>query len=133
MRRSQFAERAYDWAERAFVALLSGSIILRFLPTLTDHPFNAVLLKELKMIALLRQLADPGHGEGAQWAGMRIHLVRNPIMADLGYSSKLNAEWEFVTMLFGEGRRAANDFLKTNGEHLGERSTADLDMLLSEC
>ena len=55
-------------------------------------------------------------------------------MRDLDYSSKLNAEWEFVTTLFGESRRAANDFLKkTNGEHLGKRSTADLDMLLTEC
>jgi NTE family protein len=36
-------------------------------------------------------------------------------------------------MLFGEGRRAANDFLKIDGEHLGKRSTADLDVLLTEC
>ena len=27
------------------------------------------------MIALLRQVADPGDGEGARWAGMRIHLI----------------------------------------------------------
>jgi NTE family protein len=36
-------------------------------------------------------------------------------------------------MLFAEGRRAAGDFLNTNGEHLGKRSTADLDVLLAEC
>ena len=28
-------------------------------------------MKELRMIALLRQVADPGTGEGARWAGMR--------------------------------------------------------------
>jgi NTE family protein len=77
------------------------------LDRLNEVSFNAVLLKELKMIALLRELADPGHGEGAQWAGMRIHFVPNAIMADLGYSSKLNAEWTFLTMLRDEGRRAA--------------------------
>ena len=71
---------------------------------LNEVSFNAVLLKELKMIALLRQLADPGNGEGApQWASMRIHMVRNPIMAELGYSSKLNAEWPFLTMLRDPG------------------------------
>ena len=32
-----------------------------------------------------------------------------------------------------EGRRAATEFLQTDGEHLGEHSTADLDVLLSEC
>jgi NTE family protein len=36
-------------------------------------------------------------------------------------------------MLFAEGRRAAGEFLKTDGAHLGQRSTADLDVLLSEC
>jgi NTE family protein len=30
--------------------------------------FNAPLLKELRMIALLRQVADPGRTEGALWA-----------------------------------------------------------------
>src|ERR1700759_4701817 len=48
---------------------------------LNEVSFNAVLLKELRMIALLRQLAQPGDCEGAQWAGMRLHMVRNPIMA----------------------------------------------------
>ena len=36
---------------------------------LNEVSFNAVLLKELRMIALLRQVADPGDGEGARWAG----------------------------------------------------------------
>jgi NTE family protein len=31
--------------------------------------FNASLLKELRMIALLRQVADPGSAEGARWGG----------------------------------------------------------------
>jgi NTE family protein len=90
-------------------------------------------MKELRMIALLRQVADPGSGEGARWANMRVHRVVTDMLAQFGASSKLNAEWEFVTMLFTEGRRAAEAFLQTDGTHLGERSTADLDVLLSEC
>ena len=27
------------------------------------------------MIAMLRKVADPGRGEGAQWANMRIHRI----------------------------------------------------------
>src|SRR6201999_2366606 len=83
---------------------------------LNEVSFNAVLLKELRMIALLRQVADPGSGEGALWAGMRIHRVASDAMADLGYSSKLNAEWAFLTMLRDEGRRAAEAFLAAHGE-----------------
>jgi NTE family protein len=61
---------------------------------------------------------------------MRIHLVPNAIMADLGYSSKLNAEWAFLTMLRDEGRRAAQAFLTTHHEDLGHRSSLDIDRLL---
>jgi NTE family protein len=99
---------------------------------LNEVAFNAVLLKELKMIALLRRVADPGTGEGAHWANMRIHMVKNPLTAELGSSSKLNAEWEFLTMLRAEGRRQAELFLAEHGAAIGTRSTLDIDRLLEE-
>ncbi len=85
------------------------------------------------MIALLRQVADPGTGEGARWAQMRTHRIMTDLLAQFGASSKLNAEWEFIAMLRTEGRRAASEFLEINGKHLGRRSTADWDALLAEC
>ena len=97
---------------------------------LNEVSFNAVLLKELRMIALLRQIASPGDCEGAVWAAMRIHRVASERMLGLGYSSKLNAEWEFLCMLRDEGRRSADDFLAAHGEDLGQRSSLDLDLLL---
>jgi len=97
---------------------------------LNEVSFNAVLLKELRMIALLRQVADPGNGEGAAWAGMRIHRVVSGLMADLGYSSKLNAEWAFLIMLRDEGRKAAETFLAEHGEEVGRQSSFDIDRLL---
>jgi NTE family protein len=97
---------------------------------LNEVSFNAVLLKELRMIALLRQIADPGDTEGAAWAGMRIHRVASDLMVDLGYSSKLNAEWDFLCMLRDAGRSAAQSFLAAHGADLGRRSSYDLDILL---
>jgi NTE family protein len=97
---------------------------------LNEISFNAVTLKELRMIALLRRVADPGQSEGALWAGMRVHLVASPLMSELGYSSKLNAEWDFLCMLRDEGRRVTDAFLGTHGDSLGRRSTVDLDRLL---
>ncbi|MGA7324941.1 MAG: patatin-like phospholipase family protein [Rhodomicrobium sp.] len=99
---------------------------------LNEVSFNATLLKELRMIALLRQVANPGNTEGAQWAEMRIHRISSEIMVDLGYSSKLNAEWAFLSMLKDEGRRAAELFLDTHGDDLGHRSSLDLQALLEE-
>ena len=84
------------------------------------------------MIALLRQVADAGTGEGALWAGMRMHLIFSKTLDELGASSKFNAEWDFLSMLRDEGRRCAKSFLKTHGENVGKRSTLDLDALLED-
>jgi NTE family protein len=99
---------------------------------LNEVSFNAVLLKELRMIALLRKVAAKGEDEGARWAGMRIHLVASELMVELGYSSKLNAEWDFLVMLRNEGRKAADGFLAAHAADLGRRSSLDLDILLRE-
>lgn len=102
------------------------------LDRLNEVSFNATLLKELRMIAVLRQVVDAGSGEGALWAGMRIHLISSTAVDKLGASSKFNAEWDFLTMLRDEGRRSAEAFLATHGSDVGKRSTLDLDRLLSE-
>jgi len=100
---------------------------------LNEVSFNATLMKELRMIALMRQVVDPGSGEGARWAGMRTHRIMTDMMNDLGYSSKLNGEWAFLVVLREEGRRAASAFLAAHTNDLGCRTTADLDVLLAEC
>jgi NTE family protein len=97
---------------------------------LNEVSFNAVLLKELRMIALLRQNADAAEAEGARWAGMRIHRVASDMMTSLSASSKLLAEWEFLCLLRDEGRRAADAFLEHSAGDIGRRSTLDLDALL---
>ena len=102
----------------------------QILNRLNEVSFNAVLLKELRMIALLREVANPGKCEGALWAGMRMHRIASAHMVDLGYSSKLNAEWPFLCMLRDEGRRAAEGFLAAHGEDLGRRQSLDIERLL---
>src|SRR5580704_10112293 len=103
------------------------------LDRLNEISFNSPLMKELRMVALLRQAADPGRGEGARWAGMRTHRIMTDKLAEFGASSKLNAEWEFLEMLKVEGRKSAADFLTAHGADLGSKSSADLDVLLAEC
>jgi len=100
---------------------------------LNEISFNSPLMKELRMIALLRQVADPGHGEGARWAGMRMHRIMSDALAEFGASSKLNAESAFLSLLKEEGRKSADAFIAARGEDIGKRSTADLDVLLAEC
>ena len=47
-------------------------------------------------------------------------------MPDLGYSSKLNAEWDFLSMLRGEGRKAAQSFLNVHGAAVGRDGSLTL-------
>ena len=84
------------------------------------------------MIALLRQVADVGRGEGAQWAAMRIYLISSATLDELGASSKFNAEWDFLSMLRDEGRRCAEYFFATHGANVGKQSTINLDALLEQ-
>jgi NTE family protein len=102
------------------------------LDRVNEISFNSSALKELKMLALLRRVAGGAGGEVANWARMRMHVVRNDIMVDLGASSKLNAEWAFLEMLRDEGRKAAERFLEAHGEAIGKRSTLDFDAMLAD-
>jgi len=115
--------------ERRDTPRSAGDILDR----LNEISFNSPLMKELRMIALLRQAADPGTGEGYRWARMRTHRILTDKLAEFGVSSKLNAERRFLRVLKEEGRKSAEDFLRSHGEDIGKRSTADLDVLLSEC
>jgi NTE family protein len=94
--------------------------------------FNAPLLKELRMLALLHQAANGGHGsaEGRHWATMRMHRIESDRLVTLGASSKLNAEWSFMTMLRDEGRHVADAFLSQHGASLGVASSFDIGTLL---
>jgi NTE family protein len=114
--------------ERAELPRSAADILNR----LNEISFNSPLMKEIRMIALLRQVADPGTGEGARWASMRTHRIMTDMLAELGASSKLNAEWEFICLLRDEGRRAAAAFIDEHGDDIGKRSTADIDVLLAE-
>jgi NTE family protein len=98
---------------------------------LNEVSFNAPLLKELRMIALLHKVADPGRGEGALWAGMRLHRIATDRVTELNSSSKLITEWRFLCGLRDEGRRTAGQFLEAHAADLGRRSSMDLDALLA--
>ncbi|MCL2469853.1 MAG: patatin-like phospholipase family protein [Alphaproteobacteria bacterium] len=99
---------------------------------LNEISFNAVLLKELRMMALLRKVTDCGDfGEGARWSRMRLHRIASEAMLAFDYSSKFNAEWEFLSKLRVIGRQTAEDFLSESGTMIGIQSTFPIEELLT--
>jgi NTE family protein len=51
-------------------------------------------------------------------------------MAELNASSKMNGEWEFLSMLRQEGQATAHEFLALHGADIGTRATFDIESLL---
>jgi len=102
---------------------------------MSEISFNSSLKKELRGIAMIqRLLAEEGHPEHAlwaeQWASTRIHRISSPKLIEFGASSKLNAEFAFLSVLRDEGRNSADAFLTAHACDLGHRSTFPLDSLL---
>ena len=58
----------------------------------------------------------------------RIHAEHE--LADLGVSSKMNAEWAFLEHLHDIGWRAADHWISTHWDDLGVRSTYPLEHVL---
>ncbi|MEM6745155.1 MAG: patatin-like phospholipase family protein [Pseudomonadota bacterium] len=96
---------------------------------INEITFNSALLHELRVIRFVERKAAEGALPG--YRRMRLHMIEaRKKMRPLGASSKLNAEWEFLTFLRDIGRDAADAFLRTHFDDLGERGTLDLDQVI---
>ncbi len=92
--------------------------------------FNSSLIKELRSITLLKQFIDAEGLENELYRDMRLHRVdADEDLLGLEASSKLNAEWEYLTHLRDLGRSRTQYWLETHWEDLGERSTFEVDWL----
>lgn len=89
--------------------------------------FNTSLLHELRAIDFVKRLLETGTLEPGEYRRMHIHVIEaQGRMAGLDASSKLNAEWPFLTALFEIGREAAGNWLQKNFDSLGVHSTTQV-------
>ena len=95
---------------------------------LNEITFNASLIKEVRMIAMLqRLLGDHGVDIGC-YAGALFHRITgDEVLDELSISSKMNAEWPFLCYLRDAGRDTAEAWLAENFTALGQRSTLDVE------
>ena len=95
--------------------------------------FNSSLLKELRAIEFVQRLLDDGRLTPEEYRRLHVHVIENEdALKPLGASSKLNAEWAFLTHLRDLGRETAAHWLDRHFEDLGERSTVDLKAMFQE-
>ena len=89
--------------------------------------FNSSLMREMRAIDFVTRLIDEGALDPARYRRMFIHNIdAEPEMVRLSASSKFNADWDFLRELFAMGRQRARDWLATNFDALGQRSSIDI-------
>ncbi len=94
---------------------------------INEITFNASLMRELRAIDFVTRLLDAGRLEGTGYRRVLVHMLGNETaLAEYGASSKLNAEPDFLALLFGKGRSAADAWLARNKAAIGRRSTVNL-------
>ncbi len=88
--------------------------------------FNSALLHELRAIDFVSRLLDNEQLDPGVYRRMNMHIIEaRKQMRPLGASSKLNAEWAFLSHLFDIGRNAAENWLEQHFDDIGTCSSFD--------
>ena len=105
------------------------------LDRMNEITFNASLVKELRSVALMRQLlAEPGAPKGRarhpsldRIEALRVHRIDGDLrLHNLGASSKLQTHKNLLSKLHDLGYEAAENWLTQHRADLGQRSTVEL-------
>ncbi|MHA7775966.1 patatin-like phospholipase family protein [Roseibium sp. M-1] len=88
--------------------------------------FNSTLLRELRAIDFVTRLIEEGKLSRNDYTRVFMHRISADELKPMQSSSKLNAEWTFLTKLRDLGRKTAADWLERHYDDIGQCSTLDL-------
>jgi NTE family protein len=89
--------------------------------------FNSSLMREMRAISFVTRLVDERLVGGGHLKRQYIHSISaDPVMKKLGASTKLNADWSFLTYLHAAGRQYADVWIEECFDRLGVESTVDI-------
>ena len=94
---------------------------------INEISFNSSLMREMRTIEFVTRLIDEGALDSKKYSRMHIHSIRDDAeMKQLGVATKLNPDWDFLCRLRDVGRRRTAEWLETNLDSVGEKSSIDL-------
>ena len=106
------------------------------LDRINEVTFNASLLKEMRLLALMQQLVGTERSAGGpplfrRVQDLRVHMIDGgESLAPLGADSKTDTGWAFLSKLHDLGLEAADRWLDANRQDVGQRSSFDLSSVL---
>lgn len=90
--------------------------------------FNSSLMREMRAINFVNRLVDRGFDEGGRLRKILVHCIdAEDEMSNLGVSSKLNVERQFLHRLFDLGRSRAQAFLTGHFDRIGIVSSTSIE------
>jgi NTE family protein len=100
---------------------------LEILNRINEISFNSSLMREMRAISFVTKLIDDGRVGGDDLRRLFIHSISaDAVMATLGVSSKMNADWDFLLHLRDAGRTHAEAWIAASFDRLGRESTVDI-------
>ncbi|HEU0223141.1 MAG TPA: patatin-like phospholipase family protein [Paracoccaceae bacterium] len=93
---------------------------------INEISFNSSLMREMRVIEFVTRLIDDGTIPEGRMKRMLIHSIADDgMMRELSVTSKMNADWEFLTHLRDVGRARAEEWLTAHFDALGNETTVD--------
>jgi NTE family protein len=109
-------------AERPGIPTTSPAIMNR----MQEISFSTSLIREMRMIASYNRMIEQGRMDGGK--RMLVHVIEaEEFIRAFSWSSRLNADWDFLLHLHNMGRASADQWLEANFAQLGIESTVDLE------
>ncbi len=94
---------------------------------LNEVTFNAGLMREMRAIEFVTRLIEEGKLDEQHYKRIFVHMIGGADdLDDLGHSSKLNADWDFLLYLRDLGRKDADRWLVDHGDAIGQKSSIDI-------
>ena len=88
---------------------------------------NLSIMREVRAMHFITKLIDSGVVKPGTLKRLHVHLIEDEkVFQDLGWSSKLNTDMEFLLHLKEAGRIAGDKWLEKNWDFIGKKGTADL-------
>jgi len=93
---------------------------------INEISFNSSLMREMRVIHFVTKLIDEGRMCDGEMKRMLIHSIADDdMMRKLSVTSKLNADWEFLTHMRDIGRARAEAWLTDTFDRIGKETSID--------
>jgi NTE family protein len=89
---------------------------------------NTSIMREMRSMHFITKLIDDGLVQPGKLKRLHVHLIEDEkAFHDLGWSSKLNTDKDFLDHLFAAGRKSADKWLEKNYDKINKETTADVN------